>query len=188
MTGRRAEAAIVVAGLLLAATVFWYTGFLRHVAPGKGDWGAVDLEMYFYPKYTYGAAALARGRVPLWNPHEFCGLPFLATAQVAALYPVTTVLFWLLAPPLALHVNYVLHLGLAGAFAYAWVRWLGLGRAAASVAAVLWAFNPYFVSSVYHPMRVMTLAWAPLVFLAWERALVRRTPGAAALAGAALAL
>jgi len=182
------EGAAVVASLAAAATAFWIFGFLPHVAPGKADWGALDLEMYFYPKFAYGAAALARGRVPLWNPHEFCGLPFLATAQVAALYPVKNVLFWLFSPPLALHVNYVVHLVLAGALAYAWARWLGLRAAAAAVGAALWAFNPYFLSSVYHPNRIMTLAWVPLVFLAYERALGRRTLGAAALAGAAIAL
>src|SRR5205823_5317983 len=144
--------------------------------------------MYFYPKFAYGAAALARGRVPLWNPHEFCGLPFLATAQVAALYPVKNVLFWLFSPPLALHVNYVVHLVLAGALAYAWARWLDLRAAAAAAGAALWVFTPYFLSSVYHPTRIMTLAWVPLVFLAYERALGRRTLGAAALAGAAIAL
>ena len=188
MTRRLAAAAAVVAGLAVAATAFWYAGFLRHVAPGKGDWGTLDLEMYFYPKFTYGAAALARGRLPLWNPHEFCGLPFLASAQVAALYPVKNVLFWLLAPPLALHVNYVVHLVLAGALAYAYVRWLGLGVGAAAVGGVLWGFNPYFAASVYHPMRIMTLAWVPLVFLVYERALARRTLAAAALAGAVIAL
>ena len=190
MRGTRglAEGAVVVAGLAAAATAFWLAGFLRHVVPGKSDWSALDLEMYFYPKFAYGAAALARGRVPLWNPHEFCGLPFLATAQVAALYPVKNVLFWLFSPPLALHVNYVVHLVLAGALAYAWARWLGLRAAAAAAGAALWAFNPYFLSSVYHPTRIMTLAWVPLVFLAYERALGRRTLGAAALAGAAIAL
>ncbi|HUE31249.1 MAG TPA: hypothetical protein VMR79_10240, partial [Verrucomicrobiae bacterium] len=190
MRGRRGlvEGVAVVAGLAVVATAVWVGGFLRHVAPGKGSWGTADLETYFYPKFVYGAAALAHGRVPLWNPHEFCGLPFLATAQVAALYPVKNVVFWLFSPPLALHVNYVVHLVLAGALAYAYARWLGLGAGAAAVGAVLWGFNSYFVASVYHPMRIMTLAWVPLVFLACERALTRRTPGATALAGGAIAL
>src|SRR5439155_1672185 len=162
------EGADVVASLAAAATAFWIFGFLPHVAPGKADWGALDLEMYFYPKFAYGAAALARGRVPLWNPHEFCGLPFLATAQVAALYPVKNVLFWLFSPPLALHVNYVVHLVLAGAPAYAWARWLDLRAAAAAAGAAVRAFNPYFRSSVYPPPRLMAVPrvlWGALASL-----------------------
>lgn len=185
---RVAESVLVVAVLALAATAFWLGGFVSRWDPSRSDWVSLDLDAYFYPKFTYGAQELARGRIPLWNPLEFCGMPFLAATQVAALYPVKNLLFWLFSPPHALNANYVVHLVLAGVFQYAYVRWLGLGAPAAAVAAVIWAFNANFVAAVYQVNRVMGLAWTPLILLLHERALERRTVGAAALAGAAVAL
>jgi hypothetical protein len=28
-----------------------------------------------------------RGLIPLWNPHQFCGAPFIANGQSAFFYP-----------------------------------------------------------------------------------------------------
>jgi len=186
---RRALAgAAVVAWLTVAAIALWHWGVVAQWHPWRTEFGTADLDGYFYPKWVYGAAALARGRIPLWNPLEFCGMPFLATAQVAALYPVKNIVFWALPAPAALQVNTVLHLILAGAFEYAYVRWLGLAPGAALVGAVAWGFNPYFLDSLYHVNRITCLTWVPLALLCYERAARRRTVGAAALAGVVLAV
>src|SRR5207245_1091958 len=47
----------------------------------------LDTEAYFYPNASYLAASLRTGRIPLWNPLIFAGVPFLANSQVGALYP-----------------------------------------------------------------------------------------------------
>jgi hypothetical protein len=185
---RLKELAGAAAALSVAALALWILGFVRHFTPGITTWGYFDLEMYFYPKFIYGAQALVHGTIPLWNPYEFCGMPFLATAQVAALYPLKNLVFGLFPPALALHGNYLLHMVIAGLCAYAYARWLGASPAAAMISAVVWAFHRNFMTSAYHPMRIMTLAWVPLILLLFERALVRRTIGSAALAGAVVAL
>lgn len=185
---RWVEPLSVTLSLAALVVVFWLVTFVAYFDPKKSTFGSQDLLTYFYPKFTYGAAALVRGRLPLWNPHELCGLPFVATGQVAALYPVKNLIFGVLPPWLALHVNSVFHFVLAGVLAWAYARWRGLGVGAAAVAAALWTFNPTFVMSQYHPTRIMVLSWLPLVFLLWERALARRTIRAAALAGAGIAL
>jgi hypothetical protein len=178
-----------VSGLFaVAALAFWLVAFVWRFTPRAGTWGTLDLSAYFYPKFAYGTEALLDGRLPLWNPHEFCGMPFLAAAQVAALYPVKNLVFWLFAPPFAVHANYLVHLVIAAVAAWDYARWLRLAPAAAALAGVLWAFQGGFLGSVYHPNRIMVLAWVPLVFLLYERALARRTVGAAALAGGVVAL
>ena len=184
---RGAEVAAALALFGSLATVFWVAGIRPYFQPGHFDVGALDQYYYFYPKFIYGAAALRHGRIPLWNPYEFCGMPFLATAQVAALYPPMHVAFLVFPAHLALEVNFVAHLAIAGLALYAYLRWLGIRRPAAGLGGVLFAFNPAFVASIHHPMRIMVVAWAPLVLLLWQRALRRRTVGAAALAGGGIA-
>ena len=54
---------------------------------------AWDLYSYFLPKLEYGTDELLAGRLPVWNPYEFAGIPFLATAQPAAAYPPKLLVF-----------------------------------------------------------------------------------------------
>ena len=42
-----------------------------------------DAYVYFYPLRAYAAAAIQAGRLPLWNPSSFLGVPFLANPQTA---------------------------------------------------------------------------------------------------------
>jgi len=174
--------------MLLAAvsTAVWLWGVVAWWEGERTFSG--DLSSYFYPKWTYGTSQLLRGRLPLWNPLESCGMPFLATAQVAVLYPVKNAVFALFVPATALQVNTVVHYVLAGAFEYAYVRWIGVGWAGALVAALAWAFSPPVFQHIYHPNQIACLAWVPLVLLAYERALLRRTIGSMAAFGLVLAV
>ena len=54
-----------------------------------------DILHYFYPYRDYAAAAFRGGRIPLWNPFIFVGVPFLANPQAAVLYPLHWPLSWL---------------------------------------------------------------------------------------------
>ena len=49
---------------------------------------------------TVGRKSLDEGTYPLWNPYLFLGVPFLANAQTAVLYPLNLALCWLPAPKL----------------------------------------------------------------------------------------
>jgi len=64
----------------------------------------------------------------------------------------------------------------------------GAGWAGALVAALAWTFSPPVFHHIYHPNQVACLAWVPLILLAYERALVRRTIGSLAAFGLVLAV
>src|SRR5689334_7228957 len=51
--------------------------------------GGLDALDYFYPYRAYAAAAIQHGRLPLWNPDIFGGVPFLANIQAAVFYPLS---------------------------------------------------------------------------------------------------
>ena len=108
-----AAVALVVAGLL---TIYGRLIFEGLVLSGY------DLQTYFYPYWAYASASLGDGRLPLWNPHVFMGVPFLANPQSAVFYPLNWPLY-LLDPARALAAALMLHVALAA------VGMLALARA-----------------------------------------------------------
>src|SRR2546422_5763397 len=102
--------ALALAGAWVAVVLlFWLGLFVPAMRPGLFRPEAVDLYGYFFPKFVYGSAELARGVLPLWNPYEYAGVPFLGAAQPALLYPPRGLLFAVLPPTVALPAFMVLH-------------------------------------------------------------------------------
>jgi len=181
--GPSAAALALAWGAVVA--VFWGGLVVPSMQPGLRRPMDVDLYGYFVPKFWYGNAELGAGRLPLWNPYEYGGLPFLGAAQPAALYP-PKIAVYALAGRAATHAYMALHYLLAGGFAFTALRGLGLGWPGAALGTVTWAFSPLNLESHYHPVRLACLTWVPLVLLAFVRLLERPGPrAAAALAGAA---
>ncbi|MCX6024596.1 MAG: hypothetical protein NTZ05_23265, partial [Chloroflexi bacterium] len=83
-----------------------------------------------YSWKAFAREELRAGRLPLWNPNIFTGMPFLAAGQYAVLYPLG-VLFWVLPLTAAYSWFTALHLAMAGGFMYLLLRVLGAGRAGA---------------------------------------------------------
>src|SRR5215212_7025872 len=54
-----------------------------------------DAIAQFYPWRAFAATWMRQGVVPLWDPHQFCGTPFLANSQSAVLYPLHFLLLYL---------------------------------------------------------------------------------------------
>ncbi|MGD9049207.1 MAG: hypothetical protein PVF77_14210, partial [Anaerolineae bacterium] len=99
--------------------------------------------------------------VPLWNPHLFAGVPFLAAGQHSALYPLS-VLFYLLPLTKAYGLFTVLQIWLAGAFMYLFGRVLRLGRFPALLSGITYQLGAFFLVSVVFTMIIAAAAWLPL--------------------------
>ncbi|MGD8821230.1 MAG: hypothetical protein PVF67_14115, partial [Anaerolineae bacterium] len=106
--------------------------------------------------------SLQDGEIPLWNPHLFAGVPFLAAGQHSALYPFSA-LFYVLPLPRAYGLFTVLQLWLAGAFMYIFGRVLRLGRFSALIAGVTYQLSAFFLVSVVFTMIIAAAAWLPLL-------------------------
>ncbi|MBI4658128.1 MAG: YfhO family protein [Verrucomicrobia bacterium] len=128
-----------------------------------------DFGIFGYPLAYYHRESFWRGEIPLWNPLNNCGLPFLAQWNAMVLYPFS--LFYLLLPiSWSLGVFCLLHLGLAGLGMYFLAyRWTG-SRLAAAAAGIAFAFNGLTLSCLKWPNNIAALAWMPLVVLLVERA------------------
>ena len=143
----------------------------------------------FYPWRLFAAQTLRSGTLPLWNPHQFCGTPFVANSQSAVFYPLN-LLFCLLPVAQAFGVSVLLHLFLTGGFAYRFLRSpaLGLGRAASLLGAVAWQMCHWQIAWLALPTFLCVSAWLPLALLLVDRAALRPSATRAVPLGLCLGL
>ncbi|MDX2077060.1 MAG: oligosaccharide flippase family protein [bacterium] len=106
--------------------------------------------------------SLGMGEIPLWNPHQLSGVPFLAAGQQSAFYPLG-ILYYVL--PLASAYGWfmVVNLGLAGALMYGLALNLGINRLGAVVAGITYQLCGFFIASAVHPMIIGAAVWLPLI-------------------------
>lgn len=132
-----------------------------------------DLASQFIYWREFTAQQFRQGHLPLWNPHVFCGMPYLGWAQAAVLYP-TNWLDLLLPLPRSINLGIAFHVFLAGLFTYFWGLRRGLHPVAAVVAGALFMFSGAYFLHVYagHLSLLYAIAWTPLVFASvdeWTR-------------------
>ncbi len=124
-----------------------------------------DILLYFYPYRDYAAEALREGRVPLWNPYSFSGVPFLANPQAAVLYPLHWPLSWL---PVTKQIYWsaAIHAWLLGYGGYWLMRRWGLGLAAALATAIALAGSGFYGGLIGHINQMNGAAWLPWMVVA----------------------
>jgi hypothetical protein len=132
------------------------------------------------------------GELPLWNPYHFCGNPFVHDIQVGVFYPPYTVTYLAPEASLGAALSWViaLHVLLAGATAFLYARWRGLGEVGSLVTAVGFMLSPKWMAHCILAGQTITvgLAWLPLVLLGLEAAARDRRVWPAVGAGLAFTL
>ncbi len=133
-----------------------------------------DLILENYPWKKFILESLQVGELPLWNPYQFAGAPFLAAGQHSALYPFSLI-FYLIPLPRAYGLFTLSQFFLAGLMAYLFLRVLGVRRLGALFGAIVYQLSLFMVVSVVFPMIIAAAVWLPLVLTAIELA-VRQQP------------
>ena len=160
-------------GLLAVVVIifFWPVLWGRAWIP----YGGGDLVSFIYPMYRYAADMLWQGQIPLWNPHQYAGAPFVADNQSGLFYPLNLLLFFL-------HPNFdygaiqglvIGHFFLAGAAAYLCLRLFWPERPlhpwAALAGGIIFAFSDLFITHVGNLNLIAVAAWLPLALLGLHR-------------------
>jgi hypothetical protein len=130
--------------------------------------GGGDFNSFYYPLSTFAANQIQSGHFPLWNPHLYAGAPFAADYQTGALYPLN-LLVWATVRPFtygAFEALAIFHVWWASVTAYAFARVIGLRRAAALVAGVVFAYGGFMIAQIGHVPMVAVASWLPAVLLA----------------------
>jgi hypothetical protein len=149
---------------LLAALIFasW-----PDVLLGSATFVLRDFSVFGYPLAHYHRECFWRGELPLWNPLNNFGLPFLAQWNTLVLYPGS--LLYLLPPlPWSLGLFMLVHLWLGGLGTYAVARrWTGQNFPA-DVAGVAYAFHGLMQQSLMWPNNIAAFGLLPWVVLTVE--------------------
>jgi len=118
---------IAAIGVLAALALMLFVHRVVIEAPERHGFESFDATEYFHPTAVYLHESLRDGRLPLWNPYQLAGQPFLALHVPGALYPPNLIVHSLLAPGDALAVLAVLTIGV-GLVKIIQFVWLGVGR------------------------------------------------------------
>lgn len=138
-----------------------------------------DYGFFGYPLAAYHRDCFWRGEIPLWNPYNNAGLPFLAQWNTMVLYP-GSLIYLLLPLPWSLGIFCLTHQYLAGFGMYF------LGRASAksdlggAIAGISFAFGGLLLCSLKWPNNIAAFGWMPWVVLS---VFYSRSVGIAALVG-----
>jgi hypothetical protein len=150
----------MVLGYLALAHLVFYPALQSHVFLDGRDTTGHDYGMlyYYWHQYLYG------GRLSLWNPCLFTGIPSLATFAAYPFYPVTW-LFAVLPFPAAFNYQYIVNDFLAGLWTWWAARQMRIGRAGAFFAGLLFMVSGHLVTLAHagHLQKVAAIAWLPFV-------------------------
>jgi len=176
-----ALAALFVTGLAVLHWQWRIVGSVK-LPQAVSSWNQ-DLYTIYYPCETF---AYRSGHfLPLWNPHQLAGTPFLANFHDGLLYPLNllAVLF-----PVHHAIAYacVASIALAGLFTLLCARRLGLSFAASLVSAVGYMLNGFFLIEHFRPLYLAGLALVPLIGLAAGNVVVHPGVASGVLLGVAL--
>jgi O-antigen/teichoic acid export membrane protein len=133
-----------------------------------------DLVLENFQWKSFIRQSIDQREIPLWNAHQFAGIPFLAAGQQSTLYPVS-LLYYVLPLPVAYGWYTVVNLWLAGVFMYAFGRGLGISRTGSALAGIVYQLSGFFIASVVFQMIIGAAAWLPLLLLMVEF-IIRQQP------------
>lgn len=121
-----------------------------------------DLLLENYAWKRYFRHSFETRQLPLWNPHIFSGMPFLADGQHSMLYPLS-VLFLIMPVWAAYGWFTVITLAIAGLNMYIFLRVLGLRRSAALLGGLIFQGSAFLTISVVFQMIIAAATWLPLL-------------------------
>jgi hypothetical protein len=127
-----------------------------------------------YAFREFAASTLkATGSFPLWNPYQFGGMPFIAAMHGDIFYP-TFLLRMVMPTDVAMTWGFMIHVFLAGAFTYLFLRRARFGFPAALVGGLAYMMSGHIATYVSpgHDGKLFVAALFPLLLwavLAWVR-------------------
>ncbi|HPP39718.1 MAG TPA: hypothetical protein PK498_05435 [Candidatus Kapabacteria bacterium] len=178
----------VAIGLFAITTAIF---FWEHLFGNAYLWE--DFAEYVYPVQTFAAREFAQGRIPLWNPFAFAGMPFLADLQVGFFYPLNRILTLFVGtdgtlPVKMLELSLIIHFLIAQISMFALMRYFKVSFWSAIVSAITYSFSSLLVCHAIHPMIVSHLSWFPLIFMFYHKANAQSSIKSAVISGLLLGM
>ena len=162
----RRPAVIAALVFIAAGLVLFWPILTRQFLPGD------DQILAGYGFRLFGAEYFREyGKIPLWNPYLFGGLPFVAAMHGDIFYP-TAWLRWIVPTDIGMNLAFAAHIVIAGGSMYAFTRALGTGWGGAVVGGIAYELSGLVAGMVSpgHDGKLFVAALAPLLLLTILRA------------------
>ncbi|MBI1816158.1 MAG: YfhO family protein [Deltaproteobacteria bacterium] len=158
---RHTRAALLAGASLLGWSLWcWW----RLLAPIQfRSLSIINLDLYneVVPRLEFAIRSLRAGHLPLWNPYQACGTPFLAIQQHGLFYPLN--LPHILLPiGVALSAVAVIHYVIAFWSTFLLARDLGLSVVAAVIGGATFSLGGDMVWRFFGPPHLYAITWLPL--------------------------
>ncbi len=187
-------APVLFGGKSVQAPLYTTSGVVPGWPPGRGGRPTIntfDVDMatpafYEWPLDRYIGAALRRGELPLWNPHQAAGTPLVVNYSTRVFFPYQLLVD--LSPFALWDFLFVLRLWIAGLATYGFLARAGLGWTPATLGGALYMLSGVFTWFVNLEQLANPAMVAPLFFLAVEAFAASPDSRRAALVAASVGL
>ncbi|MCX7957171.1 MAG: YfhO family protein [Endomicrobia bacterium] len=100
--------------------------------------------------------------LPLWNPYNFCGIPFIANVQAQIFYPFSLIFYILKEFVISFKLFVILHFILAGIFMFIYLENKKISFLGCLLGSIIWNFNGYLFSRIEFLSVFSSIIWLPL--------------------------
>ncbi|HOX38274.1 MAG TPA: YfhO family protein [Candidatus Brocadiia bacterium] len=148
-----------------------------------------DQTMYGAHSPTFLKWALHSGEIPLWNPFNSCGEPYVPSIYSCTLiYPGLAVPSLLFSGGAVWTAVQLVHIWAAGFLMYLYLRTHSASVVVCVMGGLVYMLNSHMLMRLQFPVAGFVTSLMPLSLMAWERALRRQSLLSLLLAGLALSL
>jgi len=145
--------------------------FGKKIIPHAGTFiGGADIGCALWWNALFIKNQFLSGHLPLWNPYDYCGHPFVANPTTCVFYP-ATLLFVFLPLPYAFNFDIILHLIIAAIGTYYVTFLLTKSSFAGITAALIFSLSGYFINRIAlgHVTVIHAAALVPWLFYFVEK-------------------
>ncbi|MEZ5358782.1 MAG: hypothetical protein R3F48_08095 [Candidatus Zixiibacteriota bacterium] len=163
---------VALFALMFIAVLALFSDF---VFTDKGLYGSDTVQAGMFFRSFYADYYNQTGKVPVWNPYQFCGIPYIDGFHGDTFYPFSKLL-------LVVNVfrawgwNLLLHVFIAGMTMFFCARVFGRSQIGSALAAVSYMFAAYFISQVApgHDGKMFVTSLFPLTMAFIELGFTRK--------------
>ncbi len=147
---------------------FWETYKPVNYQNHSKNWHILDQTYSFIPWRIYATQSIHKGILPLWDPYNSCGKPFIGNLQSALFDPIN--FFAIFCFPIFQQTIFIAisRLFIAGLGTYLFCRSIGLSTTASFFSALSFIFCGFMVPWLGHPQAGVA-CWLPFLFLFIEK-------------------
>lgn len=131
-----------------------------------------DSVIQMYPWHRLTFQSLMHGIIPLWNPYQFMGMPFMANMKTMVFYPAN--IFFILGEKNSWNILLWLQLFLSLWFFYLFARELRLSKYASMLGGMAFAFSSFMMGVLEFGSEGHVLLWLPFLLFLVKRFIDRK--------------